>query len=115
MNPISKIFFFLLFSLIASLTQGKPKIEIYGLTTEYKVDPIGVGVERPRFSWKISSDVRNTIQLSYRIIVAANEQDLKREENLLWDAGIVKTSQSIHINYNQLGYYIHLLIVADKC
>ncbi len=99
MKAITNIFLSLLLSFVTFFAPGKAKIEIYGLTTEYKVNPIGLGIEHPRFSWKIRSNVPNTMQLHYRIIMAANEQDLRRDKNILWNSGIVETSQSIHIPY----------------
>ena len=75
----------------------KPKILC--LTTEYKNNPLGIDVARPRLSWKISSPESNVLQSAYRIQVAATVQGLEKEDGLLWDSGKVESSQSIHVEY----------------
>ncbi len=95
-----KIFFFFVLTLFSTVGYPKSDIEIYDLTTEYKTNPIGIGELQPRLSWKIKSEARNVRQLSYQIIAARSEEDLKRKKNLLWDSGVIKSSQSIHITYS---------------
>ncbi len=73
--------------------------EIYCLATEYKSNPLGIDVVKPRLSWKIRSPENDIIQAAYRIQAAASVEDLERETNLLWDSGKVASSQSIHVEY----------------
>lgn len=75
-------------------------MEVLNLKTEYKNNPIGIGVLEPRLSWEIQSDVDFTIQTAYRIKVANSIDDISSESNLLWDSGKVESDQSIHINYS---------------
>ncbi|MBS4198644.1 family 78 glycoside hydrolase catalytic domain [Bacillus sp. FJAT-49732] len=60
---------------------------------EYKKNPIGIDVVRPRISWKLESDHRGVVQSSYQIQVA-EDQDFVRQ---VWDSEEVKSDQSIHI------------------
>jgi alpha-L-rhamnosidase len=53
-------------------------------------------MKKTRISWKIQSDFRGTMQKAYHIQVIANCKDFK---DLLWDIGIVQSSESIHIEY----------------
>lgn len=66
------------------------------LTCEYRTNPLGIDVERPRLSWKIQSDQRGTLQTAYQIQVAADEDFI----GIVWDTGIVESEESIHIEYD---------------
>ncbi|MCX7658869.1 MAG: alpha-L-rhamnosidase N-terminal domain-containing protein, partial [Oscillospiraceae bacterium] len=65
------------------------------LTCEYLKNPVGIGERNPRFAWIIESDLQNVIQETYRIQVAVNESF----KDILWDTGVVNSSESIHIRY----------------
>ena len=67
---------------------------------EMQENPQGVSTVQPRFSWQITADVPNAIQDSYRVQVAANAEDLKKEKNLIWDSGVINSDQSHLIPYN---------------
>jgi alpha-L-rhamnosidase len=69
------------------------------LRCEYKTNPLGIDVEKPRLSWKITSSERAVMQSAYQIRAAAHVDDLKSGRNLLWDSGKVESDQSIHIVY----------------
>ncbi len=53
-------------------------MELYDLRTEYRVNPIGITEKHPRFSWKLESEEKDTMQQSYRILV-------KEGENIVWN------------------------------
>ena len=64
------------------------------LTCEYKVDPIGLDLERPRFSWQCVSEER-MIQGGYQI------QVFREGENApLWDTGRVNKRDSLLVPYD---------------
>lgn len=67
-------------------------MQLYGLTVEHKVDPVGVDAQNPRFSWKIKSNKRGAVQSAYQI--KAWSQALA-----LWNSGVVETSDSQNIRY----------------
>ena len=67
-------------------------LRITGLTTESKVEPIGIDEQQPRFGWRLISDRDGVIQESYRIVVSTLA-------GIVWDSGTVKTDQSIYIPY----------------
>lgn len=67
--------------------------EAVNLTCEYKVNPVGVDVERPRFSWQCVSEER-MIQGSYRL------QVFKEGESApIWDTGRVNRRDSVLVPY----------------
>jgi alpha-L-rhamnosidase len=73
---------------------------VTNLRTEYKVNPIGLGLTRPRLSWEVVSDERNTIQTAFQVRAALNEADLTSEKKLIWNSQKVPTDQSIQVEYN---------------
>lgn len=68
-------------------------MRLYDFRTEYRENPIGITEKAPRFSWKIESDEKDTLQTSYEIKVT--------DENgkLVWDSGKKISDQSVLISY----------------
>jgi alpha-L-rhamnosidase len=71
-------------------------IKVKALTCEYRTNPLGIDLNRPRVSWKIQSDRRGTIQTAYQIQVTTNQENFTET---LWDTGVVPSDESIHIEY----------------
>ena len=69
------------------------------LRCEYRVDPLGVDVAKPRLYWLVESDQRAQSQSAYRILVASDENKLKLNQGDLWDSGKVASDQSSHVVY----------------
>lgn len=90
------------------------KMKLYDLRIEYDKYPIGLTVERPRFSWKIQSDKGDTMQTGYRIIVKRAE-----DEKVVWDSGEVMSDASIHIEYDgeklldESEYSVHISVTDN--
>ncbi len=82
---------------LASLGFAPPpsRVTVTGLRAEYLVDPLGIDAPHPRLSWRLATDVRNTIQAAYEIQIAANEADLARGRHLLWSSGRVASPVSV--------------------
>ena len=84
-------------------------MRLYDLRTEYQKDPIGLNCRRPRFSWKIETEERNTLQKSYRIQVSLDEKKV-------WDSGKVESQESVLIAYSgeellpETIYRVHLSV-----
>lgn len=70
-------------------------VEIYAVTCEYLVNPIGLDEPFPRFCYKIKSDVPDFHQTAYRVLVAAEDC----WETPVWDSGRVETDNTLHIVY----------------
>jgi alpha-L-rhamnosidase len=75
------------------------QIQVVSPKVEMQENPLGVATAHPRFSWQILSKVPDLVQQSYRIQVARSEKDLKKEENLVWDSGVVESDLSVLIPY----------------
>ena len=69
-------------------------VNVFGLTVNYMSEPCGMD-SLPRFSYKISSDVRGDGQLSRRICVYSDAE----HKNTVWDEGEIKTKDQLFIPY----------------
>src|SRR5688572_16757642 len=92
------IIFFL--SGIISLSAFSQHLSIADLQCEYKKNPIGIETLRPSLSWQLRSDQRAVTQLAYRILVADNEDLLKKNVGNIWDSKKIISAQSIQVNYD---------------
>ncbi|MGH2643596.1 MAG: alpha-L-rhamnosidase N-terminal domain-containing protein, partial [Chitinophagaceae bacterium] len=79
---------------------GFSQVKVDQLLCENLSDPIGIGVLQPRFSWQLTSDKRNVMQVAYEIRVGNNEVRLNKGKSLMWRSGKIQSDQSIHVNYN---------------
>ena len=87
----------MLFCIQLSFAAQKPKVT--KLVCEYHTNPIGIDVEKPRFSWQILSEVTNTKQNAYEIRVASSIAKLKSVKSLIWSSGKVLSDKSVNIVY----------------
>ena len=71
------------------------------LKCEYRLEPLGIDVTRPRLSWTINGpfDSRNLHQQAYRILVASSSARLARNIGDLWDSGKVPGHEQNNIAY----------------
>lgn len=90
---MKKIILFLTAMLMAiQFVSGQ--VSVNGLFCENLQNPIGLEVKQPRFSWRIHAEKgqRNVMQTAYEIRVAADEKDLVRGKNLIWNSGKVTSN-----------------------
>ena len=81
-------------------------LRLDGLRCEYRFDPLGIDIARPRLSWRLVSDRPGARQSAYQIRVARSEAGLRDGGGAdLWDSGRVPSDQSVHVEYAgaQLG------------
>lgn len=96
------------------------QLNVVSLKVEMQENPQGLGTFTPRFSWQITSGKPDLRQEAYHIQVARSEQDLKNEENLLWDSGVVAGDESVLIPYEGEGlssremYYWRIKITTNQ-
>lgn len=70
------------------------------LRCEYRINPLGIDVARPRLSWIMVDARRGARQTAYQILVASDPEKLARNEGDLWDSGRVETSLTNQIEYD---------------
>jgi Alpha-L-rhamnosidase N-terminal domain./Bacterial alpha-L-rhamnosidase. len=68
------------------------------LRCEYRKDPVGLGVARPRFSWQLRSDDVHVLQRAYRVQVSDSLTGFE-EDKLVWDSGVVESDKSVLVEY----------------
>lgn len=67
-------------------------MEVYDLRCNGLAEPLGIRGAELRFSWKLRSQIRDTLQVGYRI-------RLMEENQLVWNSGNVTSPQSVHVPY----------------
>lgn len=72
------------------------------LTCEYKINPVGIDIAKPRLSWKISTNnsLKNIIQTAYQIQVVANTNDFSKSSAMVWNSGKIASEQSVHVPFS---------------
>ena len=79
-------------------TRGDTPLAVKNLRCEYKVNPMGIDVRRPRLSWELLNPERGVLQTNYEIRVAQSEADLAKGK-LLWVSGEQPSDLSIQVEY----------------
>lgn len=85
--------------LVVSPMTATADLKPMNLRCEYQVNPLGIDEARPRLSWALESSDRGQVQTAYRVIVAGTEEKLAADTGDLWDSGLVKSNQSVGIEY----------------
>uniref|UniRef100_UPI00321801F7 glycoside hydrolase family 78 protein n=1 Tax=uncultured Draconibacterium sp. TaxID=1573823 RepID=UPI00321801F7 len=75
------------------------KTQVVKPVCEYHKNPVGIDIEKPRFSWQMDSDQKNVSQTAYEIRVAKSKNDLSKKSKQLWNSGKVESDNSINIVY----------------
>lgn len=86
---------FLFFSFINGFCQ----VQVDGLLCENRINPVGIDTEIPQFSWRLSSGLRNVMQVAYEIKVGNFLAGIKNKK-LLWESGKILSGQSVHVTYS---------------
>jgi alpha-L-rhamnosidase len=89
----------LLFVIGSCLSQEAASMTVSQLRCEYRQNPEGIDTLTPRLSWKLDSDRRGQMQVSYRILVASSAENLSNEVGDLWDSGRIDSDQTLFISY----------------
>ncbi len=113
-----KIRFLVIFLMAGLVLQAQ--VVVKNLRCEMLINPLGIDVQQPRFSWQLESSQRNVTQTSYQIIVSSSEQKLKANDGDLWNSGTVVGNSSLLINYggkplqSSKEYFWKVKIVTNK-
>jgi alpha-L-rhamnosidase len=68
----------------------------YNLRCEYLENPMGIDVEKPRFSWMLNHSQRGQLQTAFQLIVSS---DPLSDTADVWDSGKVFSDRSLHVAY----------------
>jgi alpha-L-rhamnosidase len=69
------------------------------LQCEFRTDPLGIEVSRPRLIWQVQSHERGQTQTAYEILVASSEKLLRENQGDLWDSGRISSEETVNIVY----------------
>jgi alpha-L-rhamnosidase len=98
-----------LFCVATLAASAESPAAVENLRCEYRVDPLGIDVRRPRLYWQIRDARRGAAQTAYQVLVASTPERLARNEGDLWDSGRVASPQMAHVEYagRALGSRMH--------
>jgi alpha-L-rhamnosidase len=99
MRTIVRIFIFLLLFSACKQKQPSGPVNVVNLRIEYKENPIGVDIEKPRFSWILESEARGVSQTAYHILVASSQENLDKNVADVWESQKVQSDLSNQIEY----------------
>lgn len=86
----------LLWLLFLSLSALGQELSVYDLNCEYLENPMGIGVQNPRLSWKIKASEQGINQQAYSIRVSRSEN---MTDQLIWESGKIASSASNLVTY----------------
>jgi alpha-L-rhamnosidase len=69
------------------------------LRCEYTVNPIGIDVLYPRFSWILGHSERGCRQAAYQILVASSRENLLNDIGDIWDSKKVDSDKTVNVEY----------------
>ena len=86
--------------------------KLENLLVEHQTTPIGLDCKKPRFGWVLASDMHNTLQIAYQIIITS-------EKNTKIDTGKIFSEDSTEVVVEDLKvepktYYEVNVIVWDN-
>jgi len=84
----------LVIALILLIQSGYSQVSVGNLRCEARINPLGLDILNPRFSWQLVSDQRNLEQTGYEIRVGYKSG--KGDQMASWKA---MSSQSIYVPY----------------
>jgi alpha-L-rhamnosidase len=76
-----------------------PTLQVLGLRTECRDNPLGVELQRPRLSWRLQSDRVGARQSAYRVRVATSAARLQQGGADVWDSGKVASPRCFDVAY----------------
>ncbi len=74
-------------------------LTVTNLKCDSKSNPIGIEVKKPYLSWQVESNIRDTQQSAFRILVSDDSEKLKNNVGNIWDSKIVKSAIPSQIEY----------------
>ncbi|MDR1094633.1 MAG: alpha-L-rhamnosidase N-terminal domain-containing protein, partial [Clostridiales bacterium] len=81
-------------------TPAEYALKVDRMFTADRENPLGIDIETPAFSWRLSSNAQNDRQTAYRVLAAATEEELNKENGAyLWDSQKVSKEEPFGVMY----------------
>jgi alpha-L-rhamnosidase len=101
---------------LASRVAGaESPITIGELRCEYRDNPLGIDILKPRLSWKLSSPKRGEMQTAFHVLVASSAAKLAADEGDLWDSGLVMSDADCQVPYDGKPLVSHQVCFWKVC
>ena len=84
--------------LFAAACCEKSQVNVINLKCENRINPHGIDVVKPQFSWTSESDQRGVSQSAYQIFVSSSRKNLDENVADIWDSQKISSDKSIHIS-----------------
>ena len=97
---LKRYFFVLVLISLLVACNNNSQVKILKIKCQNLSDPVGIGDQKPTFSWIVKSDEQNERQTAYQVIVADNQQDINKNEGNVWDSGKINSGKSNGIIYD---------------
>src|SRR3989442_13068772 len=81
-------------ALLAYAGPKEPALQVVGLRTEYKENPLGIDARMPRLSWRLQPGSRGVTQSAYEVRVARSERGVRGGSDSVWSSGRVASDES---------------------
>lgn len=72
---------------------------ISNLKVEYRIKPMGIDAEKPRFSWNMTAAEIGQMQTAYQVLVAQSPDSLTPQAADYWNSGKVPSGISVAVPY----------------
>lgn len=69
------------------------------LKVEYLKSPLGLDIERPRFSWVLRDERRGAVQTAYQVAVSRDEAEARKGAGTTWNTGKVVSGETLNVEY----------------
>lgn len=99
---ISIVITFLVLLFSTEISSGKSSnegLKVSQMLCDNLVNPIGLDVVKPKFSWQLVSEKRGTLQIAWEIRVVRNSFSAGKDQEQVWNSGKILSDQSVHIPY----------------
>lgn len=89
---------------VTSTSSTSSPVTVTNLRVEHLSNPIGISTLQPRFSWKISYPLydtlyRSTTQVGYQLLVSSSLTNIQQSVGDIWDSQLINSSSMILIPY----------------
>src|SRR5450755_1441826 len=89
-----KKYFLLGITIFGLVSMAFSQVKVKNLRCENRINPVGLDISLPRFSWQLVSDQRNQMQTAYEIRVG-----LKSTKTEFWNSGKQMSARSVFVTY----------------
>lgn len=75
------------------------QITVSDLRCESIVNPLGIAVTQPQFSWTLTSEMNNVQQGGYELLISDNEHLIKQDKGNCWETKVNSSDQTLNVAY----------------